>query len=108
MSMAAFRSELRFAVRDAKDPDQVDAPRPLPAAPRQRRTVIRLWLPLTPLWILLSPFALILAPLIWLAPQCRGVPPYRTAFAVGAALFALSGTVVDVDAPDAQVRIHIY
>jgi hypothetical protein len=29
-------------------------------------------------------------------------------FAIGATLFALSGTVVDVDTPDALVRIRIY
>ena len=36
------------------------------------------------------------------------VHPYRTAFAVGGALMALSGTLVDVDTPDALVRIRIF
>lgn len=70
--------------------------------------MVRLWLPLTPLWIILSPFAILFAPLLLLAPQARGLRPFRAVFAIGAALFALSGTVVDVDTPDALVRVRIY
>ncbi|HEY2356682.1 MAG TPA: hypothetical protein VGH86_04475 [Phenylobacterium sp.] len=104
---AAFQSQLRQAVRDAH------APRPTPAtwqggAPgRPRRVAIRLWLPLTPLWLILAPFALLAAPLLLAAPQMRGVRPVRAALAVGAALIALSGTVVDVDTPDALVSLRI-
>ena len=72
-----------------------------------RRTVVRLWLPLTPLWLLLSPLALILAPLILLSPACRHLNPYRAAFGVGAVLLGLSGAAVEVDARDALVRIRI-
>jgi hypothetical protein len=118
-----FRSQLREAVREARTPDlatmaqpPANAPpvRPGPApawsAPPKpgRRTVVRLWLPLTPLWLILSPFAILFAPLLLLAPQTRGIRPYRAAFAVGATLLALSGTVVDVETPDALVRIRIY
>jgi hypothetical protein len=86
-----------------------------------RPTRIRLWLPLTPLWILLAPLALLLAPLLMFLPpllpenrQARklraalAVKPYRTAFALGAVLLALSGTEVSVDAPGALIRIKIY
>jgi len=96
--MTMLRSELR-SVRDARR----GSVRPL----RRGRAVVRLWLPLTPLWLLLAPFALLLAPLLALAPPARGLPPYRAAFAVGGTLLALSGTVVDVDAPHALVRIRI-
>ena len=84
-------------------------------------TRIRLWLPLTPLWVLLAPFVLLLAPLLTLlppllarryrAPMVRAafrVRPYRTAFALGAVLFALSGTEIAVEAPGAVIRIKIY
>lgn len=141
--MAMFQSELRSAVRDVRDspmhaappspPVQADGADPRvtvlrPGRPVRgnhaaggKRTVVRLWLPLTPLWILLAPFALLLAPLLLLAPQLMpdragaravraslAVRPYRTAFALGAVLIALSGTVVDVDTPDALVRIRIF
>jgi hypothetical protein len=69
---------------------------------------VRLWLPLTALWIVLAPFALLLAPLLLLAPQARGVNPYRAAFAIGHALLSLTGTVVDVEAPGALVKIRIF
>ena len=81
---------------------------------------VRLWLPLTPLWIVLAPFVLLLAPLVTLLPpmlpgnpQARAVRsaitahPYRTAFALGSMLFALSGLVVHVDTPGAHVHIRI-
>jgi hypothetical protein len=103
---AMFRSHLREAVRDAHAPGMTQ-PKPAPTKP-VHRTVVRLWLPLTPLWIILSPFAILAAPLLLIAPQTRGIRPFRAAFAIGRVLFALSGTVVDVDTPDALVRIRIY
>ena len=134
--MSMFQSELRSAVRDAREtPGTEGAPRlsvssgqPARARvqlrPRNRpgkRVVVRLWLPLTPLWVILAPFALLLAPLVMLAPRlipnrpgaravraAMAVHPYRTAFAVGGALMALSGTLVDVDTPNALVRIRIF
>jgi hypothetical protein len=71
-------------------------------------TRIRLWLPLTPLWILLAPFAVLLSPLLAVTPAARGVSPLRAAFAIGAVLLAMSGTVVEVDAPGATIRIRIF
>ena len=137
--MAMFQSELRSAVRESREtPGPKTEARPAPklihsgpqgelthAFPRKppagKRTVVRLWLPLTPLWVLLAPFALLLAPLLLFVPPllpdrpgakavrtALAVRPYRTAFALGAVLFALSGTVVDVDTPDAVVRIRIF
>jgi hypothetical protein len=138
--MSMFQSELRTAVREARATPAVQAaakpaPRlvsrspqgelteayPRTPSPAEKRTVVKLWLPLTPLWILLAPFALLLAPLLLLAPRLLPdrpgsgvaraafvVRPYRTAFALGAILMALSGTRVDVDTPDAVVRIRIF
>jgi hypothetical protein len=82
--------------------------RRLIAPQRRRRSVVRLWLPLTPLFLLLAPFPLLLAPLAWLAPPAfRPGNPYAAVLALGRLLLSLGGTVVDVDAPDALVSIRI-
>ena len=79
-----------------------------PAEPlRHGRTRISLWLPLTPIFWMLAPFAMLLAPLLLLAPPLWRMNPYVTAYAVGRVLIALSGTDIDIDAPDARVRIKI-
>ena len=111
--MAMFRSELRSAVREAqagaaaRPQPRPYTPAPAAQRPAAKRTTIRLWLPLTPLWIVLAPFALLLAPALAFVPQTRGLPPFRAAFAIGATLLALSGTVVDVTSPAALIRIRI-
>jgi hypothetical protein len=121
MSVSAFHSELRSAMRDARaaqdapttaprllrQPPATIPPAPAPAAERSKRTVVRLWLPLTPLWVILAPFALALCPLLLFAPHTRGLNPYRVALALGGTLFALSGTYVDVESPDAVVLIRV-
>src|SRR5512138_91358 len=77
----------------------VRAPRP--------RTVVRLWLPLTPLFVLLAPFALLLAPLGFFAPRRWRPNPFLAVVSLGALLLSLSGTDVLVDTPDAHVRLKI-
>ena len=72
------------------------------------RTVVRIWLPLTPLFALLSPFALIAAPLLDLHPAGRRARPIRTLWALGTVLLSLSGTLVDIDTPRARVSIRIF
>ncbi|MFI4934958.1 MAG: hypothetical protein ACHP7N_10095 [Caulobacterales bacterium] len=120
---AHFRQELKAAVMEARGASEVPSSRPAlrlassravalrPTPPRPiappKRTVVRLWLPLTPLWIILAPFALIAAPLLALVPEARGVSPWRAAWSVGGVLLSLSGTVVDVDSPTALIRIRI-
>ena len=101
---AFFRAQLRTAVREA----QTNQPVRVHPPARPKRTAIRLWLPLTPVWVLLAPFALLFAPVLMFIPSTRGLPPYRTALNLGAALFALSGTVIDVDARDVIVRLRIF
>ncbi len=102
---ALWRTGLAAPSGEARLGVAVRAARPAPSA--KRRTVVRLWLPLTPIWILLAPLALIGAPALGLARETRGLASYRTAFAIGATLLSLSGTVIDVDTPDVAVRIRI-
>lgn len=77
----------------------------LTQAHRERR--IALWLPLTPLFWLLSPFAILLAPLLVLAPPLRGMNSYAAVVAIGRVLTSIGGTVIQVDAHDARIRIRI-
>jgi hypothetical protein len=79
-----------------------------PAELQPRRVVVRLWLPLTPLFLLLAPFALLLAPLGYFAPRPYGDRPFAAVLGIGALLLSLGGTVVDVDTPEALVRIRIF
>ena len=79
----------------------------LPREETEARPVrVRLWLPTTVFFALLAPFALALSPLLLLAPTRYRLGPH-TALAVGAVLFSLSGTHIEVEAPDALVRIHL-
>jgi len=95
--------ELAATRRRAVRARRVQTAEPVPKG----RTRISLWLPLTPLFWLLAPFAMLLAPLILLAPPLWRANPYFTAYALGRVLVALSGTDIDIDAPDARVRIKI-
>ncbi|MGH6909661.1 MAG: hypothetical protein ACREE0_22290 [Phenylobacterium sp.] len=76
--------------------------------PEPRRTVVRLWLPLTPLLVLLAPIPILLIPLLYLAPPLRGMNCAAAVFRLGDTLLALSGTDIDVDTADALVRIRIF
>ncbi len=82
-------------------------PPPAPAIP-ERRTVIRLWLPITLLFLLLAPFAILLSPLLWLVPRNLCPRPITGVFILGAMLLSLGGTSVDVETPDALVRIRLF
>ncbi len=97
-----FQSELRSVVREVRE---AEAP---PSDRARKRTVVRLWLPLTPLWILLAPFALVAAPLILIYPPARSVSPWVTAWRVGAVLLSMSGTQCDVDSAGALIHIRLY
>jgi hypothetical protein len=78
-------------------------------APRRRRVVIRLWLPMTALFLLLAPFALLLAPLIHVCtPPRYRTRPFATALGLGALLLSLGGTVIHIDSPDALVSLRIF
>jgi hypothetical protein len=75
--------------------------------PRPRRFVLRLWLPMTLIFLLLAPFAILLIPFCYLAPPLRRMNCAAAVFTLGAALLAMGGTDVDIDTPDALVRIKI-
>jgi len=76
--------------------------------PPHRRVVVRLWLPMTPIFLILAPFAILLAPLLYGVPRPYCERPFATVFGVGALLLSLGGAVVDVDTPEALVRIRIF
>jgi len=83
-------------------------PTPMPA-PGRRRTVVRLWIPLTALFLLLAPFALLLSPFAYLAPpRVRPSNPILGAVQLGRLLMSLGGTEIDVDSPHARVHIRIF
>lgn len=73
-----------------------------------RRPVVRLWLPMTLIFLVLSPFAILLSPLLYLVPRAYCERPLAAVIGVGALLLSLGGTVVEVDTPDALVRIRIF
>jgi hypothetical protein len=75
--------------------------------PAPSRAHVSLWVPTTVIFALLAPFALALSPFLLLAPPRYRLGPH-TVLAFGAVLFALSGTHVDVDTPDARVRIQLF
>lgn len=72
------------------------------------RRSLRLWLPVTPIAVILAPFALLAIPILRLALARRGLSPWRAVLGFGALLTALSGTIVEVDSPAAQIRIRIF
>jgi len=104
---AAERREAGLPARPAPPPAQLHA---LP--PEPRRTVVRLWLPATLLFLLLSPFALLLAliasPICLWVPRAYGVRPIVSALSIGRLLLSVGGTDVDVETPDALVRIRLF
>lgn len=77
-----------------------------PPAKAEGPVRVSLWLPTTILFALLAPFALVFSPFLLLAPPRYRLGPH-TVFAVGAVLFSLSGTHIEVEAPDCRVRIHL-
>jgi len=92
----------------ASAPTPVRAGRP--ATHRGEAVRLRLWAPLTPLFWLLSPFAVLLAPLVWvwLPASRRPSRPFAAVFALGRVLVSLSGTVIEIDAPDVRLFIRIF
>ncbi|THD70921.1 hypothetical protein [Phenylobacterium sp.] len=105
--LAALEARERRAspivVRETAPVTPTDAPANPPG-----RVVVRLWIPSTPIFMLLAPFALLLIPLLYLAPPLRRFNCAAAVFILGDALLALGGTVVDVDTPEALVRIRLF
>ncbi|MGH6986464.1 MAG: hypothetical protein ACRED9_06445 [Caulobacteraceae bacterium] len=72
------------------------------------RRALRLWAPATPLALLFAPFALAAIPLLEIFLRRRGWRPARAVLALGGALLALSGTLIDIDAPGFRLRLRIF
>lgn len=79
-----------------------------PQAYHEGRVNVGLWVPTTAIFVLLAPFAILLTPLLYLAPRDMRPDPFRTVTTLGALLLALSGTVLEVDSPDARVRLRFF
>ncbi len=73
-----------------------------------KRTNIRLGLPLFLLWLLLLPLLVLLAPFALVACLVMRFNPLRHVAAGWSVLSAMRGTRVDVEAPGALVFIHVY
>jgi hypothetical protein len=67
-----------------------------------------LWLPTTAIFLLLAPFALLTLPLLYLAPRDIVPRPAATLAAIGGLLLSLGGTSVEVDSPDARIRLRLF
>lgn len=78
-----------------------------PVSVAVRPFALRLWLPTSLLFALLAPFALLLLPILYLTPRAFLPRPAATLFGLGGLLFSLSGTLIDVDTAEAQIRIHL-
>ena len=76
-------------------------------APIHRRKTVRLWLPLTALLLVLSPFAMLLALRAFVPAAIFGMNSFVVALRLGGVLMAIGGTLVEVQAADADVRIKI-
>jgi len=68
---------------------------------------IRVWLPLILIWILLAPLLVIVVPVVMVLGALAGMNPFSAVGRLWAVFCALSGTHVEVEAPDASVFVHI-
>ena len=67
-----------------------------------------LWIPSTAIFLLLAPFPILALPLLYLAPRRVLPDPLGLVLGVGRLLLALGGTVIEVEAPDARIRIRLF
>ena len=69
---------------------------------------LRLWIPLFLVWLLLLPLLLVLLPLAMLALLVIRVNPFRALAVFWQTLSGLTGTLIEVNAPDALVYVRIF
>ena len=83
---------------------------PIRTAPVVRAEPFRLslWIPTTAIFLLLAPFPILALPLLYLAPRRVLLDPLGLVFGVGRLLLTLGGTVIEVEAPDARIRIRLF
>ena len=68
---------------------------------------LRIWAPLFLVWLLLAPLAVFAAPFAILACAAAGRNPIVAGGAMLGVLCALSGLLIEVDSPAAQVLVRI-
>ncbi len=68
---------------------------------------LRLWIPLFLVWLLLLPLVLVLLPLAMLALLVVRISPFRAFAAFWQTLSGLTGTHIEVNAPEACVYVRI-
>jgi hypothetical protein len=73
---------------------------------RQGRQV-RLWIPLFLLWLLMLPFVVIMLPVMFITCVVLDIDPFPALGAIWNVLCGLTGSHVEVDAPDASVFVHV-
>lgn len=69
---------------------------------------LRLWIPLFLIWLLLLPLVLVLLPLAMLALLILNINPFGALAAFWQTLSGLTGTHIEVNAPDALVYVRIF
>ena len=80
-----------------------------PAVPGQAQPFrLGLWIPTTAIFLLLAPVPILALPLFYLAPRRVLPDPFGLVFGVGRLLLTLGGTVIEVEAPDARIRIRLF
>ncbi len=72
-----------------------------------RRSPVRLWIPLILVWILLAPIAVVLAPIFIVVALVVGLNPFTTIWNIGRVIAAMSGVNVEVESPEANVLVCI-
>ncbi|HWA63276.1 MAG TPA: hypothetical protein VG939_18005 [Caulobacteraceae bacterium] len=68
---------------------------------------VNVWLPLFLIWILLAPLLILVIPVVFVAAAIFETNPFAAVAGVIAVFCALSGTHVEVSAPDAEVLVDI-
>jgi hypothetical protein len=71
------------------------------------RRPFRLWLPLFLVWLLLLVLLVLLSPVVLIACLICRVNPFKAVAALGGLLAALTGTLVDIQAPGACVLVRV-
>jgi hypothetical protein len=73
---------------------------------RHRAVHLRLWLPLFLLWLLLLPLVLILLPIAVVVMARADRHPVRTITALLGVLSAISGSMIDIERPNAALFVR--
>jgi hypothetical protein len=69
---------------------------------------LNLWVPTTALFLLLAPLPILAMPLLYLAPRRVLPDPIGLVLGVGRLLSSLGGTTIEVEAPEARIRIRLF